>query len=133
MQYGEPFTHTGVLATYAANSNWTVMGGAVTGSSTGGWDGNWDRDLGNWAWLGGVTWTSDDAGTSLAVTSTAGDRSESYSDSWAMYSIVGKYSIRKIHDSQSIRITKPDCPVSKNTPSIAPFIICNHLRQVSIL
>jgi len=98
MQYGEPFTHTGVLATYAANSNWTVMGGAVTGSSTGGWDGNWDRDLGNWAWLGGVTWTSDDAGTSLAVTSTAGKRSESYNDNWAMYSIVGKHNFTdKLH------------------------------------
>ncbi len=98
MQYGEPFTHTGVLATYAYNANWTVMGGAVTGSSTGGWDGNWDRDMGNWSWLGGVTWTSDDAGTSLAITSTAGDRSESYSDSWAMYSIVGKHNFTdKLH------------------------------------
>lgn len=98
MQYGEPFTHTGLLATYAANSNWSVMGGAVTGSSTGGWDGNWDRDLGNWAWLGGVTWTSDDAGTSLAITSTAGKRSESFNDNWAMYSIVGKHNFTdKLH------------------------------------
>ncbi|WP_231890209.1 porin [Methylomonas methanica] len=98
MQYGEPFTHTGILATYAYNPNWTVMGGAVTGSNSGGWDGNWDRDLGNWAWLGGVTWTSDDAGTSLAITSTAGERSESASDSWAMYSIVGKHNFTdKLH------------------------------------
>jgi hypothetical protein len=98
MQYGEPFTHTGVLATYVANPNWTVMGGAVTGSSTGGWDGNWDRDLGNWAWLGGVTWTSDDAGTSLGITSTAGKRSESSNDNWAMYSIVGKHNFTdKLH------------------------------------
>lgn len=98
MQYGEPFTHTGILATYAANSNWTVMGGAVTGSNSGGWDGNWDRDLGNWAWLGGVTWTSDDAGTSLAITSTAGERSENASDSWAMYSVVGKHNFTdKLH------------------------------------
>ncbi|MCQ8180399.1 porin [Methylomonas sp. SURF-1] len=98
MQYGEPFTHTGVLATYAANANWTVMGGAVTGSSTGGWDGNWDRDLGNWAWLGGVTWTSDDAGTSLAVTSTAGKRAEHVNDSWSMYSVVGKHNFTdKLH------------------------------------
>ncbi len=98
MQYGEPFTHTGVLATYAFNPNWTVMGGAVTGSSTGGWDGNWDRDLGNWAWLGGVTWTSDDAGTSLAVTSTAGKRAEHVNDSWSMYSVVGKHNFTdKLH------------------------------------
>lgn len=98
MQYGEPFTHTGVLATYAFNANWTVMGGAVTGSNSGGWDGNFDRDLGNWAWLGGGTWTSDDAGTSLAITSTAGERSESENDTWAMYSIVGKHNITdKLH------------------------------------
>lgn len=98
MQYGEPFTHTGVLATYAFNPNWTVMGGAVTGSNSGGWDGNFDRDLGNWSWLGGVTWTSDDAGTSLAITSTAGERSESADDTWAMYSIVGKHNITdKLH------------------------------------
>ncbi len=98
MQYGEPFTHPGVLATYAFNPNWTVMGGAVTGSSTGGWDGNWDRDLGNWAWLGGVTWTSDDAGTSLAITSTAGKRAEHVNDSWSMYSVVGKHNFTdKLH------------------------------------
>ncbi|MDT4290963.1 porin [Methylomonas sp. MO1] len=98
MQYGEPFTHTGILATYAYNPNWTVMGGAVTGSNSGGWDGNWDRDLGNWAWLGGVTWTSDDAGTSLAITSTAGDRSENSNDTWAIYSIVGKHNFTdKLH------------------------------------
>jgi len=98
MQYGEPFTHTGVLATYAFNANWTVMGGAVTGSNSGGWDGNFDRDLGNWAWLGGATWTSDDAGTSLSVTSTAGKRSESANDNWAMYSIVGKHNFTdKLH------------------------------------
>lgn len=98
MQYGEPFTHTGVLATYVANPNWTVMGGAVTGSNTGGWDGNWNRDLGAWSFLGGVTWTSDDAGTSLAVTSTAGERAEDSNDTWAMYSIVGKHNFTdKLH------------------------------------
>ena len=98
MQYGEPFTHTGVLATYAYDSNWTFMGGAVTGSNTGGWDGNWDRDLGAWSFLGGATWTSDDAGTSLTVTSTAGERAEDVDDTWAMYSIVGKHNFTdKLH------------------------------------
>ncbi|NJA05537.1 porin [Methylococcaceae bacterium WWC4] len=98
MQYGEPFTHTGVLASYAINSNWSVSGGAVTGSQTGGWDGNFDRGLGNWAWLGGVTWTSDDAGTSLAVTSTAGHQAENNSSAWSMYSVVGKHNFTdKLH------------------------------------
>ena len=91
MQYGEPFTHTGILANYAINDNWNIAAGAVTGSNTGGWDGNFDRGLGNWAFLGGITWTSDDAGTSLAVTSTAGEVAENNSGAWNMYSIVGKH------------------------------------------
>lgn len=98
MQYGEPFTHTGVLANYALNSNWSVTGGAVTGSGTGGWDGNFNKNIGNWSFLGGATWTSDDAGTSLAVTSTAGEQSETNSSKWAMYSIVGKHNFTdKLH------------------------------------
>lgn len=97
-QYGEPFTHTGILGNYTVNSNWSVIGGAVTGSDTGGWDGNWDRQLGNWAFLGGATWTSDDAGTSLALTSTAGGRSEHSSSPWAIYSLVGKHNFTdKLH------------------------------------
>ncbi|HEY8219713.1 MAG TPA: outer membrane beta-barrel protein, partial [Methylobacter sp.] len=43
MQYGEPFTHTGVMGNYTVDKNWAVMGGAVTGSATGGWDGGWDK------------------------------------------------------------------------------------------
>ncbi|MCI0668577.1 MAG: porin [Methylococcaceae bacterium] len=90
-QYGEPFTHTGFLAGYTFNSNWSVMAGAVTGSATGGWDGNWDQQLGNWDFLGGVTWTSDDGGSSLGLTASAGERSENSSSAWAIYSIVGKH------------------------------------------
>jgi hypothetical protein len=98
MQYGEPFTHTGILGSYTVNSNWSFSAGAVTGSNTGGWDGNWDRDLGNWAFLGGVTWASDDAGTSLALTATAGERDEDSSAAWAMYSLVGKHNFTdKLH------------------------------------
>lgn len=91
MQYGEPFTHTGILANYNIDDNWNISAGAVTGSNTGGWDGNFDRGLGNWAFLGGVTWTSDDSGTSLAVTSTAGEVAENNSGAWNMYSVVGKH------------------------------------------
>ena len=60
MQYGEPFTHTGVMGNYSIDDNWAVMGGVVTGSATGGWDGNFDRQLGNWSGLMGATWTSTD-------------------------------------------------------------------------
>jgi hypothetical protein len=89
-QYGEPFTHTGILGTYTINDNWSAMAGAVTGSATGGWDGNWDQQLGNWDFIGGGTWTSDDKNYSLNLTSTAGAQSEHSSNTWALYSLVGK-------------------------------------------
>jgi len=92
-QYGEPFTHTGLLGTYAIDKNWSVLGGAVTGSATGGWDGGWDRQLGNWAGLAGGTWTSDDKASSLYVSGTYGAISEKNSHSWGLYSIVGKHNI----------------------------------------
>jgi hypothetical protein len=89
-QYGEPFTHTGILGNYSIDDNWSVMAGAVTASGTGGWDGSWDRNLGNWDFIGGGTWTSDDKNYSLNISSTAGPQSEQNSSTWALYSIVGK-------------------------------------------
>lgn len=93
MQYGEPFTHTGILGNYAVDSNWSVMGGVITGSATGGWDGGFDKQLGNWAGIAGATWTSDDKGTSANVSGTYGGTSEHSSQSWGMYSIVLKHNI----------------------------------------
>lgn len=93
MQYGEPFTHTGIMGNYAIDGNWSVMGGAITGSATGGWDGGWDRQLGNWAGLMGATWTSDSKGTSANISGTYGGTSEQSSKSWAMYSMVLKHNI----------------------------------------
>lgn len=93
MQYGEPFTHTGIMGNYAVDGNWSVMGGAVTGSSTGGWDGGWDKQLGNWAGLMGATWTSDSKGSSANISGTYGGTSEHSSEDWAMYSIVLKHNI----------------------------------------
>lgn len=85
-----PFTHTGFLGNYNINNNWNVMAGAVTGSATGGWNGTWNTQLGNWDFLGGGGWTSDDKKYALSVTSTAGGRSQQYSDLWALYSVIGK-------------------------------------------
>jgi hypothetical protein len=93
MQYGEPFTHTGIMGNYAFNSNWAVMGGVITGSETGGWDGNFTSQLGNWSGLMGATWTSDDAGTSLNVSGTYGATSETNPADWSMYSVVLKHNI----------------------------------------
>ncbi|WP_411725296.1 porin [Methyloglobulus sp.] len=93
MQYGEPFTHTGVMGNYAVDSNWSVMGGVITGSATGGWDGGWDRQLGNWSGLMGATWTSTEKGTSFNASGTYGGTSEHSSQDWAMYSLVLKHNI----------------------------------------
>ena len=93
MQYGEPFTHTGVMGNYAIDGNWSVMGGVVTGSATGGWDGNFDKQLGNWSGLMGATWTSTDKNTSFNASGTYGGTSEHSSNAWALYSLVLKHNI----------------------------------------
>lgn len=93
MQYGEPFTHTGVMGNYTIDDNWAVMGGVVTGSATGGWDGNFDKQLGNWSGLMGATWTSTDKNTSFNASGTYGGTSEHSSNAWALYSLVLKHNI----------------------------------------
>ncbi len=93
MQYGEPFTHTGIMGNYAVDDNWAVMGGVVTGSATGGWDGGWDKQLGNWGGLMGATWTSTDKNTSFNASGTYGGTSEQSSQDWALYSLVLKHNI----------------------------------------
>jgi Putative beta-barrel porin-2, OmpL-like. bbp2 len=93
MQYGEPFTHTGIMGNYAVDKNWAVMGGAVTGSATGGWDGGFNQQLGNWGGIGGATWTSDDKGTSANISGTYGGTSEQNSSDWYLYSVVLKHNL----------------------------------------
>ncbi len=98
MQFGEPFTHTGFMANYALDGNWSFMAGAVTGSATGGWDGNFDQQLGNWAGLFGATWTSTSKATSFNISGTYGETSETNSADWSMYSMVLKHDILpKLH------------------------------------
>ncbi|ABA58467.1 porin [Nitrosococcus oceani] len=70
MQYGEPFTHTGFLASYPLTDNISINGGGVLG-----WD-NFSKDAENLNFLGGVSWSSDDARTSLAVAIITGDVSD---------------------------------------------------------
>ncbi len=90
MQYGEPFTHTGIMGNYTVNKNWAVMGGVITGSETGGWDGNFTAQLGNWAGLGGLTFTANN-GSSINVSGTYGGVSETNPGMWAMFSVVAKH------------------------------------------
>jgi hypothetical protein len=90
-QYGEPFTHTGLMGSYTFNPNWNMTAGALTGSSTGGWDGSFNRNLATWSGLMAGTWTSDDAGTSLYLSGTAGPQSDNNSSFWGIYSAVFKH------------------------------------------
>ncbi|MGR6034134.1 MAG: porin [Candidatus Nitrosoglobus sp.] len=70
MQYGEPFTHTGFLANSLVTHNISVSAGGVLG-----WD-NFSKDPENLNFLGRVSWSSDDARTSLAAAIITGDVSK---------------------------------------------------------
>jgi hypothetical protein len=67
MQYGEPFTHTGVLASRAINDNWSWNAGIVAG-----WNDFTLQDGVNF--LGGITYTDKDYG-SLAFSIDTGNNS----------------------------------------------------------
>ncbi|MGR8932020.1 MAG: porin [Gammaproteobacteria bacterium] len=82
MQYGEPFTHTGALLSYDINDNISVTAGAVMS-----WD-NFRENPGAWNFLGGATFTTDDANTSLAISLISGDQDEHTSLNTTMYSVV---------------------------------------------
>lgn len=90
---GEPFTHSGLLANYTVNKNWSILGGAITGSATGGWDGGLDKQLENWDGLAGFTWTSDNLATSFHFSGTYGETSTRSSEHWGFYNIVIKHKI----------------------------------------
>ncbi len=91
MQYGEPFTHTGVLTHYNVDKNIVFMSGAITGSGTGGWDGNFNRNMSNWGGIGGVTYTTDDKRSSLNIAGTGSHQSARNNAFWGMYSVVAKH------------------------------------------
>ncbi|MGI9576999.1 MAG: porin [Microthrixaceae bacterium] len=67
MYYGEPFTHTGVLASYARNDRLTLHGGW-----TAGWDSGFENRLDASTFLGGFSYAVDDT-MSLAYALNVGD------------------------------------------------------------
>jgi hypothetical protein len=82
MQYGEPFTHTGLLAMYDLNDCWAVSGGFTRG-----WN-NWYDNNNDLDFLGGVTWTSWDEGTSLAFAINTGNEDDAGVNNRTVYSLV---------------------------------------------
>ena len=89
MQYGEPFTHTGILSSYPVNDNISVTAGVVTG-----WD-SFFQEPANF--LGGATYTTDDEKTSLAFSLITGDvnnpNMKNDEHNRTMYSIVFSHDI----------------------------------------
>lgn len=67
MQYGEPFTHTGLLFSYALNGNYAINAGTVAG-----WD-NFDKHLGAPSFLGGLSWTDDALANTVSWSVISGD------------------------------------------------------------
>ena len=84
MQYGEPFTHTGVLGNYKVNDQLSVSAGY-----TNGWD-TFDDVNTDQSFLGGVTFTSSDESQKLALAITSGDEPsfDGRVDNRTMYSVV---------------------------------------------
>ncbi|MFM9057824.1 MAG: outer membrane beta-barrel protein [Planctomycetaceae bacterium] len=86
MQYGEPFTHTGILTTWTPNDQVTFYNGI-----TNGWD-NWDDGTGtfgpvvnpypaagsNAAYLGGVTFKDEEGDQSLSITTSSGNENPQF-------------------------------------------------------
>jgi len=82
MQYGEPFTHTGVLGIYDVGDCWRLSAGFHRG-----WD-QWEDNNDQLGFLGGVTWTSADQGTSAAFALTTSSEDDAGDKNRLMYSFV---------------------------------------------
>jgi hypothetical protein len=72
MQYGEPFTHTGLLGTWTPNKQLTVAGGATYG-----WD-NFEDVYDDVSFLGGVTFSASDGNSKLALAVHIGDEERTF-------------------------------------------------------
>jgi hypothetical protein len=91
---GHPFTHMGLLLEYKLTKNWSLIGGPVTGSGTGGWDGNLTRTaLTNWNGLAGIAWVGEDKRNSFNILNTFGDVSATTHEPWTLISSVLQYRI----------------------------------------
>ena len=90
MQYAEPFTHTGVMMSYDLNDNWSLTGGVVSG-----WD-SFFQEPANF--LGGISYSSDDGRTSVALSLVTGDVDDSDKHNRTMYSVVVSHDLSdKLH------------------------------------
>ena len=81
MQYGEPFTHTGVLGTWVPNDQLGIVAGITNGWDN--WDNSWNSGTiansgypgfnSNAAFLGAITFTSSDETQALILANSSGN------------------------------------------------------------
>ena len=86
MQYGEPFTHSGVLFSYALNDNFTLSSGAVSG-----WD-NFNADVESENYLGGVSWANDAATDTVSMSMISGATNNQGTDQRTLTSLIVSHS-----------------------------------------
>ncbi|MBN1909017.1 MAG: porin [Pirellulales bacterium] len=82
MQYGEPFTHTGMLASYRYTPRTTIHAGFTRG-----WD-TWEDPNQTMAFLGGLSWVSCDRQTTLNFTLHTGNEDHAGEHNRTSYSLV---------------------------------------------
>jgi hypothetical protein len=82
MQYGEPRTHTGLLATSEPWPGWTFQYGFTRG-----WD-TWEDPNSTFGFLGGITFTSRDDRTSLSATVHTGNEDRAGDNNRTLASLV---------------------------------------------
>lgn len=82
MQYGEPFTHTGILGSYPTSSCLTWYGGITRGWNT------FDQPNGQVGFLGGFRWVSPHEATKLAFTLHTGSEDPTGENNRTTYSLV---------------------------------------------
>ena len=82
MQYGEPFTHTGVLAEVSLTRRLDMHAGFTRG-----WD-NWEDNNGKLGFLGGFAWTAPSERASVALTVTSSNEDDAGQNNRTVYSLV---------------------------------------------
>lgn len=88
MQYGEPFTHTGFMASYPLADLINLNLGAATGSALAGWDGDFDHNFDNWAFLGGLNYTNESGNSTASLNAVQGGTPAPTSGDINLYSLV---------------------------------------------
>jgi len=81
-QYGEPFTHTGVLFMYDLSRSWSLKAGFDRG-----WN-NWEDNNDDLGFLGRLDWTSWDERTTLGLGLTTGDEDAAGLSNRTLFSLV---------------------------------------------